>query len=60
MTGRDTVLQGCAFETERLRVKDWRALSPADWRPRELSAVVASLLTEPVTRPLPEAWQGTY
>ena len=50
------VLHGCAFETERLHVQDWHA----DGAPQGLAAIAAALLTEPVTRSLPEAWHGDY
>ena len=54
------VLQACEFETARLVVKEWHSLAPSDWQQRELSRVVAAMLTEPVTRSLPAAWQGGY
>ncbi len=54
------VLRDCAFETERLIVKEWHSLSPDDWQREDLAKVVASMLTEPVTRSLPLSWQGTY
>ena len=50
------VLEGCAFETERLVVQDWHT----DGAPGDLPAIVATLLTEPVTRSLPEPWHGNY
>ena len=54
------MLQGCTFETERLFVKDWRSVAPTEWQERDLAAVVAALLTEPVTRALPQPWHGSY
>ncbi len=53
-------LQGCAFETRRLRVKDWHDWGSAEWAERDLATVMADMLTEPVTAPLPPAWHGTY
>lgn len=54
------ICQGCAFETERLLVKEWHALSSRDWQQQDLASVVATMLTEPVTRSLPASWQGSY
>ena len=59
-TSRALDLGNCSFDTARLMVKEWHSLSPCDWRPQELGDVVASLLTEPVTRSLPTSWQGSY
>lgn len=50
----------CSFETDRLLVKEWHSLTPGDWQRRDLGAVVAGMLTEQVTRALPETWQGPY
>ena len=55
-----TILDTCYFETERLLVKEWHSFSPCDWQQQELAHVVASMLTEPVTRALPPDWQGNY
>ena len=54
------MLRACAFETDRLLVKEWHSLACSEWHPQDLDALVASMLTEPVTRSLPPAWQGTY
>lgn len=54
------VLTNCEFETERLLVKEWHSLSVDDWHPGDLANAVVALLTEPVTRSLPAAWQGEY
>ena len=54
------VLLACTFETARLVVQEWHSLSPSDWKQQELPQVVAAMLTEPVTRSLPSAWQGGY
>ncbi len=48
-----------AFLTERLRVRDWHEAEQAGVID-DLPAVVASMLTEPVTRWLPPDWQGPY
>jgi RimJ/RimL family protein N-acetyltransferase len=48
-----------AFETERLRVLGWHAAERAG-AVADLPAVVAAMLTEPVTRWLPPHWQGPY
>ena len=50
----------CAFETERLLVRNWHAISSRDWQQQELAHAVATMLTEPVTRSLPPSWQGSY
>ena len=54
------VLSSCIFETERLLVREWHALLPTDWELQQLARLVADMLTEPVTRPLPATWQGSY
>ena len=54
------LLKNCAFETQRLLVKEWHSLQPNDWQPRDLAHVVADMLTDPVTRSLPPSWQGGY
>ena len=54
------ICRACAFETERLLVKEWHTLSFHDWQQQELANVVATVLTEPVTRSLPPSWQGRY
>ena len=54
------VLKTCAFETKRLLVKEWHSLLPGDYQRHQLSDVVVEILTEPVTRSLPEPWQGMY
>lgn len=54
------VLTNCQFKTERLLVKEWYSLSLGDWDAQDLGDVVVDLLTGPVTRSLPVAWQGPY
>ncbi len=53
-------LSNCNFITPRLVVKEWHSLAADDWTPLELSEVVVSMLTEPVTRSLPPSWRGEY
>jgi RimJ/RimL family protein N-acetyltransferase len=54
------ICQDCSFVTHRLLVKEWNSLSAEDWERQPLSQVVITLLTQPVTRWLPTAWQGPY
>lgn len=54
------VLRAYTFETERLLAKEWHSLSNSDWQQESLAHVIAAMLTEPVTRPLPQTWQGSY
>jgi len=54
------ILKACAFETERLLVKEWHSLLSSDWQEQELASVIVTILTEPVTRSLPTSWQGSY
>ena len=54
------ILSRCTFETERLLVRDWHTLLPTEWEQQELALFVAATFTEPVTRPLPPIWQGSY
>jgi RimJ/RimL family protein N-acetyltransferase len=50
------ICDACEFETDRLRVGEWHALSRDD----DLARVVAGILTDPVTRSLPSSWRGSY
>ena len=54
------VLKACTFVTERLLVNEWHSLSSSDWQQEDLAHAVAAMLTEPVTRALPQSWQGSY
>ena len=54
------LLKNCTFESERLLVKEWHSPSRNERRPQDLPILVASMLTEPVTRWLLPAWQGNY
>ena len=49
-----------SFETERLVVDEWHAASVVGGGKQDLPDVVASLMTESVTRWLPDEWQGDY
>ena len=53
-------IRACEFETQRLLVKEWHSLAPGEWQQENLADVVAAIITEPVTRSLPPAWQGSY
>ena len=48
------------FQTPRLIVKEWHSLTPDEWEQENLAVTVIELLTPPVTRSLPETWQGEY
>lgn len=54
------ICRACAFETDRLVVKEWHSLAKEDWVQQELATVVGALLTPSVTRTLPAGWQGSY
>ncbi len=53
-------LDDCAFDTERLTVRNWRYDADDNWPSRELSAAVQQTLTPAVTSALPPGWQGPY
>jgi ribosomal-protein-alanine N-acetyltransferase len=50
-------LSASSFDTDRLIVKEWRALIASD---KDMAEVVITILTPRVTRSLPEGWQGEY
>ena len=50
----------CEFETARLRVEEWHGCRSTSSARQDLAHIVAQILTEPVTRSLPEAWAGPY
>jgi RimJ/RimL family protein N-acetyltransferase len=50
----------CTFETDRLRVQEWRSTVPDHGREEALADTVAAILTERVTQGLPTAWRGKY
>ena len=50
----------CSFETRRLAVKEWHSAGLDGLGDLSLAEVVANMLTEPVTKSLPEGWQGAY
>ena len=53
-------LSECAFESSRLRVAEWHSFSTLELQNRTLAQVVTILMTKPVTKSLPESWQGDY
>lgn len=55
-----TACGACAFETDRLLVREWHSASPEEWPEQNLAALVTRVMTEPVTRSLPSSWQGEY
>ena len=52
--------QGCAFQTARLKVKEWHSLTPEEWPEQSLVNAVTGIMTHRVTQTLPAAWQGEY
>ncbi len=50
----------CTFESGRLLVAEWHSFSMRELLGRTLAQVVTTMMTEPVTRSLPESWQGGY
>jgi len=61
MPHRDSrICRACAFQTTRLAVIEWHSPSPAGGGPFDLPLIVTDMLTEPVTRSLPQSWQGDY
>ena len=50
----------CTFETKRLLGRQWSPQLTTNNQKDELAVAVAAMLTEPVTRPLPATWQGSY
>ena len=48
------------IETERLLASEWHSIPTQSWEQQDLERVVAHILTERVTRPLPEPWHGVY
>lgn len=49
--------KSCSFNTDRLIVEEWHALSVSELH---MAQAVAMILTPRVTRSLPEGWQGEY
>ncbi len=54
------VVETCAFETDRLIVRPWHSAPDDEWPRIDLVTVVAEVMTEPVTRHLPDSWQGRF
>lgn len=55
-----TLFATCEFATERLLVKEWHAAPGMGWPAVDLWQAVHGLMTESVTRHLPEAWRGPF
>ncbi len=53
-------LSNCNIRTPRLLLKEWHSFGSTERAKSDLTGVVISILTEPVTRSLPPAWQGDY
>jgi len=53
-------VETCSFRTDRLLVQPWHDPVDDGWPSVELATAVAGLLTEPVTRHLPDSWHGPY
>jgi RimJ/RimL family protein N-acetyltransferase len=53
-------MKNYTFSTQRLLVGEWHSMTSKDTTETELPETVISILTPPVTRSLPTAWQGTY
>ena len=58
--GGSMAISDCCFETDRLVVDDWPRLLSVDTAEALRNTFLVSLLTDPVTRDLPPAWQGPY
>ena len=54
------ICRTCSFETDRMLVREWNSLPPGHSRDQNLASLVVAILTPPVTRSLPEEWQGEY
>ncbi len=54
------LIRTCEFETERLEVRDWHSESWNAELRSNLPATVAGMLTDSVTRSLPDAWHGDF
>ena len=60
MSDAPRVCAVCSFDTPRLSVTEWHAVRGGEQPEHDLAQIVASIMTEPVTRTLPTAWQGDY
>lgn len=54
------MLPSCSFATERLVVTGWHSALAGAQPQTDLAAVVAGMLSDAVTRPLPPPWHGPY
>lgn len=50
----------CNFETNRLLGNQWSCQHATSDQAEELAIALAAMLTERVTRPLPQTWHGPY
>lgn len=50
----------CAFETDRLDIKEWQFSALNQTQQHDFALTIAGIFTEAVTKSLPEAWQGKY
>jgi RimJ/RimL family protein N-acetyltransferase len=54
------MISSCSFVTERLVVTGWHSALTDAQRQTDPAAVVAAMLSDAVTRPLPPPWHGPY
>ena len=54
------VVETCSFETDRLLVGEWHSFEAPAGPVGSLARFVAEVMTEPVTKSLPDAWQGAF
>lgn len=53
-------VENCSYETDRLLVGPWHDPASGEWPEIDLASVVSNIMTEPVTRHLPDPWRGPY
>lgn len=58
MTEHKPLEQRCCFKTERLLIKGWKSRITDSLTERRFAEEVISILTKPVTKSLPDGWQG--
>lgn len=58
MMGYKSLEQRCSFETERLLIKSWKSRVVDSLSEKNFAEEVVSILTEVVTKSLPDGWQG--
>jgi [ribosomal protein S5]-alanine N-acetyltransferase len=57
MIGHKSLEQKCRFETERLSIKSWKSCVTELSNEKDFAEDVINILTEPVTKSLPDGWQ---